>query len=212
VTEPEPLPTNGYTICVDPGHGFDDPGAFSDLIGDTYEKDITLATAKLLKIHLEQLGFKVIMTHDGTSFPKTSIDDGNNKYRPEERASYANSIANTIDYYIALHCDLFPESSEVKGTRIFYGDNVDPNTQPHVEIAEAIANKIAGAFPDAKEPTVAAEYFYVVKYIKVPSTLVEMGFISNPDDAANLIDPEWQDKFAKSVADGLYDYFVEKSN
>ena len=211
--EPEPLPKNGITICVDPGHGFDDPGAFEEqYLGDIYEKDITIAVAKLFKDHLEDLGFTVIMTHDGESFPKTAVDDGNNRFWIEERVSYANSLGNTIDYYISLHCDKFVDSSEVSGTRIHYATNVDANTEPDIEIAEALAKKLDEDFPEANDVVITSNSFYVIMYTKVPACLVEMGFVSNPDDAAKLIDPEWQDKFAKSLADGLHNYFVPSSN
>ena len=210
--EPEPLPKNGYTICVDPGHGFDDPGTFNDFLGDKYERDISLAVAMKLKHHLELLGFTVIMTHDGSSFPRTVIDDGNNKFRPEERVSYANSLGNTIDYYISLHCNDYAQDPEVRGTRIYYGDNVDTESQPHDDITESLAAKLTEDFPDAKEPFVDKGNFYVIKYTHIPSSLVEMGFVTNEEDAANMIDPEWQDKFAKSLADGLNNYFVPDSN
>lgn len=209
---PEPLPKNGYTICVDPGHGFDDPGTFNDFLGDLYEKDISLAVALNLKSHLELLGFTVVMTHDGTSFPNTVIDDGNNKFRPEERVSYANSLGNTIDYYISLHCNDYAQDPEVRGTRIYYGDNVDAANQPHDDIAESLAAKLTEDFPDAKEPFIDKGNFYVIKYTHIPSSLIEMGFVTNADDAADLTDPEWQDKFAKSLADGLNSYFTLNSN
>lgn len=209
---PEPLPGNGVTICVDPGHGFDDPGTFNDLLGDLYERDISLAVASKLKAHLELLGFTVLMTHDGSSFPRTVIDDGNNKFRPEERVSYANSLGNTIDYYISLHCNDYAQDPEVRGTRIYYGDNVDAASQPHDDITESLAAKLTEDFPDAKEPFVDKGNFYVIKYTQVPSCLVEMGFVTNAEDSADMIDPDWQDKFAKSLADGLYNYFVPSSN
>lgn len=208
----DPLPNNGITICVDPGHGFDDPGTFSDLMEDLYEKDISLAVSKYLKQHLESLGFNVIMTHDGNTFPKTAIDDGNNKFRPEERVSYANSLGNSIDYYLSLHCNYYPNSSDVNGVRLYYSDYADPNTQPDLEISEAIAAKIATDFPDDKEPTVSTEKFYVIRFTKVPACLIEMGFVSNQGDVDKMIDPEWQDKFAKSLADALYNYYVPSSN
>lgn len=210
--EPEPLPTNGITICVDPGHGFEDPGTFSDIMEGLCEKDISLAVAKLLKGHLELLGFTVIMTHDGESFPKTSIDDGNNKFRPEERVAYANSLGDGITYYISLHCNAYPDSSDISGVRLYYADNADPSVKPDYQIAQAIADKLAADFPDNKTPVVQTEKFYVIKYTKVPACLVEMGFVTNQEDVDKMSDPEWQDKFAKSVADALYSYYVPSSN
>ena len=70
---PDPITPKSFTVCIDPGHGFLDGGC-----GDGYfengilEKDITLSISKKLNEALGLLGFNIIMTHDGTTFPKTS--------------------------------------------------------------------------------------------------------------------------------------------
>lgn len=48
--------------------------------------------------------------------------------------------------------------------------------------------------------------FVVTKRADMPSILIEMGFASNKDDAANLLDPEWRETFVSAVADGIGDY------
>ena len=88
----------GITICIDPGHGFDDAGASSVYVPDYDEKHLTLRYANDLKSELEKMGYAVIMTHDGTTFPKTAGDDGNNKFNPNERSAYVNSL--DVDYFI----------------------------------------------------------------------------------------------------------------
>lgn len=72
------------TICIDPGHGFGDIGAGSEYIGDLSEKDINLKFAKFLSDELASRGYDVFMTHDGETFPKTEIDNGNNNYDYKE--------------------------------------------------------------------------------------------------------------------------------
>lgn len=205
---PEPLPKNGVTVCVDPGHGFDDPGTFSDLLGDLCEKDITLAVAEKLKYHLELLGYTVVMTHDGESFPRTSVYDNNNKYKPEERVAYANSLGSTIDYYISIHCNSF-ETDEASGTRIYYYEGPQKLSGYDIDITQAVADQIGVAFPDDNTPTVEKYHYYVITYTKVPASLVEIGFVTNPDDAADMIDPGWQEKYAKALADGIDNYYKE---
>lgn len=202
------LPKNGITICVDPGHGFDDGGAESELLGDVLEKDINLAVSELLRDHLELLGFDVIMTHDGSEFPRTASDDGNNKFNPMERTAYANSLGSEIDYYISLHCNS-SDMTEAEGTRIYYYEGFAKATDTDLDIADTICAKIENDFPDSPTPVCENSEYYVVKYTKVPASLVEMGFITNENDATKMTDPEWQDKLAASIASGIAEYYSE---
>ncbi len=203
--EPQITP-NGITVCVDPGHGYEDGGTSSELIGDLLEKDITLSVSMMLKEHLKAYGFEVIMTHDGTSIPKTSVDDGNNKFNPMERAAFANELGSSIDYYISLHCNSH-DNSEAEGTRVYYYEGAGKATTTDLDIASTICEQIEEDFPDAPIPTCENYPYYVVKYTTVPASLIEMGFVTNPNDAAELVDEKWQDKFAESLAAALDKYY-----
>lgn len=204
---PNAEPINSIVICVDPGHGFDDNGTSHENIGTNFEKDITLSVSNKLKDCLTSRGYTVVMTHDGETFPKTSIDNGNNKFSPQERVSYANSIK--IDYYVSLHCNSFESNTDVSGVRIFYYEGIDKPSKASAEVAESIRSKIKENYPDDTEPTSEIFNYYVVKYTKVPASLIEMGFVTNKYDAENMLDSEWQDTFAKTVAEGIDDYYKQ---
>ena len=204
--EPVAVTKNGITICVDPRHGFDDPGTFSDYLGNLCEKDITLAVVKELKAHLELLGYTVVMTHDGESFPKTTAYDDNNKYKPEERVAYANSLGATIDYYISIHCNAF-DTEDASGSRIYYYEGPQKTAGYDLAIAQAVAAQVGSVFPEEGVPPIDIFSYYVVTYTQVPACLVEIGFVTNPDDAADMVNPEWQSKYAKALADGIDNYY-----
>lgn len=201
----EPKPPKGITICVDPGHGFDDGGTSSELLGDVLEKDITLSVSLKLRDYLEELGFDVIMTHDGTKIPMNSADDGNNKFKPQERTAYANALGNTIDYYISIHCNAF-DTSDVYGSIVFYVDDATKGTVGDKEIAACINEQIIADFPDSKSHTSVGSY-HVIRYTKVPASLIEIGYVTNEGDAQNMLNEEWQDKYAMSLADALDRYY-----
>ena len=211
VTDPPvpEIPKKGITICVDPGHGFEDGGTSSDLLGEILEKDITPAVAKKLKVHLETYGFDVIMLHDGKTFPKASNDDGNNRFRPEERTAYANSLGDRIDYYISVHCNSF-EMSEVYGCEVYYVEDSVKGTTGDTEAAMTIAGQITSDFPEWKANAKIFPY-YVIRYGHFPACLVEMGYVTNADDVAKLLDEKWQDDFAHSLAKGLHQYYTDDS-
>lgn len=196
----EPMP---QVICIDPGHGFDDGGTSSEYLNGLNEDDITLAISQMLAEELQALGYQTILTHDGNSFPITSAYDNNNKFRPEERTAFANSI--DIDYYVSIHCNSYDDPS-VYGTKIYYYDSEIKTEHTSDAIAESIQNGLlqsldSGSRCSAEEMTSGA--YYVIRRTVVPASLIETGFVTNESDAAKLIDPEWQRSFAKGVAAGI---------
>lgn len=204
------IPKNGIVVCIDPGHGYDDGGTSSEFLGTLLEKDITLSVSMKFKDHLESLGFDVIMTHDGTSIPSTSADDGNNKFNPMERVAFANALGTNIDCYISLHCNSY-DTSDVSGTRVYYYEGAD-KVSTGLDIATVICDQVQEDFPDNAVPTCENYPYYVVKYTTVPAVLIEMGFVTNESDAADLIDPQWQDDFAESLANAIDKYYKANSD
>ena len=208
--DPDPVSKRGITICVDPGHGFEDGGTSHEFLGEVLEKDITFSVANKLKGYLEELGFDVIMTHDGKEFPVTANDDGNSRFRPEERVSYANSLGDKIDYYVSVHCNAF-DTSDVSGAIVFYVEDATKGTIGDAEAAETLKNRLSADFADYR---VSANVFpyYVIRYTHVPASLIEMGYVTNENDAKNMLDDEWQSKFAKSIADGLDEFYSDDTD
>jgi len=210
----EKLPSNGKVICIDPGHGFRDAGAGAEgheLGPDTNEADVNLAVSKLLREELERLGYKVYMTHEGEIYPDIEQYVSDESYQtyyfdPEERVALINS--KDPDYSISLHCNMFDDPG-VRGTKLYVFDQSIYSDTPseNVKTAMSIAESLKRVFPDANNPTVDTQSLALVRDIKCNGVLIEMGFVSSPEDAADLIDPEWQKKFARAVANGTNDYF-----
>ena len=200
------------TLCVviDPGHGLVDPGAMHDEnLGTVTESDITLAIANKLAAVLEDRGYTVILTHDGETQPYTEYDDGKAMYGPSERCGFSN--AQDAHLFISLHCDAYPQSEDVSGTRIYYPVDTPNSTKYDKEIASACKKALEKAFPDAKKVSLMdmhGEDCYTVIYkTVVPSILVECGFITNKGDAAKLLDETWQQSFADALANGVDAFF-----
>jgi len=198
------------TICVDAGHGFDDIGTFSDYLGDAAEKDITLPVAFHLKEALESAGFTVIMTHVGESFPRTSEDDVNNVFNPQERVAYADTL--DIDYFISVHCDSYTADSSVNGTRIYCSKGTKYSKES-LKAAQLITESVNQTFPDAKKSLLREmserEAYYVIRETQVPSALVEIGFVTNRTDALNMLNDEWRKGIAQGISDGIVRFFTE---
>ncbi len=197
-------------VVIDPGHGLVDPGALHDEnLGDVTEADLTLALAEKLKKVLEDRGYTVVLTHDGETKPDTEYDDGKAVYGPSERCGFSN--AQNAHVFLSLHCDAYPENTNVSGTRIYYPVDTPNSTKYDKELASACKKAIDKAFPDAKKVSLMdmhGEDCYTVIYkTVVPSILVECGFITNKDDAAKLLDETWQDAFVTALANGIDGFF-----
>lgn len=201
-----------FVVCIDPGHGFLDGGCGEGYFTDgLYEKDITLAVAKKLNEELENLGFKTIMTHDGQTFPKSAVDDGNMKFNPNERVSYINTL--DIDYLISIHVNSYDADTSISGMRIYFKDTAKKTSEISGIVADSLKLAVGNQFPDSKEPTVVDHTndtsFAIIRETVAPASLVEIGFVTNAADAENMEDDEWQTKLAEALASGINDYYVE---
>lgn len=211
------VPASGFafdgkvTVCIDPGHGYDDPGALSDYTGGLYEKDINLAVALSLAGKLKQLGYDVIMTRMSDLPPSDMEPDERGLYTldPNERTSWVNN--SEADLFISLHCNTATASSNAAGTQIYYCSGALPESKDYaVLLCDTLREDIPTQRCDPMD-TPVSDSFAVIRDIKVPCVLVEMGFISSPADSAKLCDPAWQDGFAAALANGISRYVSENS-
>ncbi len=196
-------------IIVDAGHGLSDVGAIhEENLGSVTEAMINLSVAAMLRDNLTELGYKVIMTHDGKEKPPTEYDDGEETYGPSERADFAN--ASEGDLFISIHCDSFPENESVYGTRVYYAIEKLYDTKHDKKLAEAVTKKLDGAALSDKDVIIkemaGAESYTVLYKTDMPALLIECGFITNKDDAKRMLDPQWQESFAKAIASGIEKY------
>ncbi len=215
----EPAVPTGKTVIVDPGHGFRDPGAGAEdyELGEGIDESVvTLQIALLLKQDLIDLGYNVIMSHEGVPTPEIQAYlEPENWFDPEERAVYFNSL--TADCLVSLHCNMFPQDTSARGTRVYVQKFWDESVYKYVPdpVSIVLADKIVESYNSAGTGTKDAisdmSDLAVLRGRAYPATLIEMGFISNPEDAKMLVDPEWQATFSKAVAAGIDNYLKENS-
>lgn len=203
------------TICIDPGHGFSDPGTVHKLAatGVSYnEKDINLAIALKLKEELLALGYNVIMTHDGVNLPEAKYLTKNKNgtfFYVNERNQWIRDRKDEIDLVISIHCDSADPS--VSGTRFYimqYGTSYYLNSSE--QLAKSLCNAVATAFgktpPTSKYNTTTE---LAILKTGVCSVLVEAAFMSNNGDLTKLIDPAWQTTFAQGLAQGVKNHLTK---
>ncbi len=192
-------PLKGKIICLDPGHGGTDVGAIGKKSGkDIYEKDITLSIALPLRDLLTAAGATVIMTRatdkDVYGPWSTSVQE------LQARCDVANKAK--ADAFVSIHIDSFSNASVDGTTAYYYG-----KTGKDLLLAQMMhqATMSGLSIPDRG---VKSNDFYVNVNTKMPSVLMEMGFITN-SHRLQMLTSTWGPKsIAKSFYNGLLNYFA----
>jgi len=188
-------------ICLDPGHagGNIDPGAVNGKTG-LQEATINLVIANQVKKYLVAAGYQVLMTRT----KEEQVETDSLRYRCE--------LANNwgADLVVSLHCNA-AASEQANGTEIYTTVGETDGDR----LATCIINQVTASFSDLQlradwddgDPD-KEQNFYILRYTDAPAVLLEMAFISNPEEAAKLADSAWQRDMARAVARGISDYCV----
>lgn len=200
---------SGCLVCIDPGHGFGDPGTAGEFLGDVTEAEINMSISQRLAEELKKKGFSVVFTHDGSDIPVGTDVNNNGIFDPEERVTYSDSFDSVPAVFISIHCDSFPSDPSVNGTRLYYQDGSDRGVLSG--LLRSVANEISVINGTRRAPIVKSmsqndAYTVICDREKSSAFLIECGFVTNADDAARLISADWQSSFAKAIADGMYKY------
>lgn len=175
------------TIAVDPGHGGTDPGA----IGSTglQEKTVTLDISKRIAAMLREAGAKAVLTRT----------DDVSLFLPERVKAAADARA---DAFISVHANA-GRSDAPAGTETLFCANV-PMSRRLAEHVQASLVREIGLYDRGirERPDI-----YVIREAKMPSSLVEVVFMSNLTEEVLLMDPGFRDKAARGIVSGIWSYF-----
>ena len=181
-------------ICIDPGHGGDDPGAVP-ADGLPMEKDVALAIARA--IHGKEPNLP------GVQFSYTRMADKHFSEDPvqdlEARVSFANDIK--ADLFVSIHLNA-DEQRKGRGAETYhYYDSVQG-----CELAAAVQSKLVQN-TDLQDRGVKQAGFYVTKYTAMPAILVEAGFIGGDlNEAKYVTRPDTISKIAVGIMTGIGNY------
>ncbi|MGI9086782.1 MAG: N-acetylmuramoyl-L-alanine amidase family protein [Chthoniobacterales bacterium] len=168
------------TIVLDAGHGgFDRGGVPYQRIG---EKNLTLDVAQRLRRVLEADGYRVVMTRNSDVF----ISLG-------ERVAIANSSRNAT--FVSVHFNSAARSG-ANGIETYYyrGDSAALAANIH-------RNVVAGA--PSENRGIRRRGYFVLRRTRIPSVLVECGFLTNPAEAHYILTSGYRQKLAEEIARGI---------
>lgn len=195
--------TDRKTVIVDAGHGGEDPGKVSNYSG-LKEKDLNLKIAFKVKELLEKDDYNVIMTREED---KLVYKEGTTDiyYKRLQDLTRRKEIMDNsgADIVVSIHANSFPET-QYYGAQTFY-----PADSPESKkLAECIQKSLRENVdknnkrePQVKQPIV------IIKNLKTPTTIVECGFLSNPEEERKLATDEYQSLIAEAIKKGIDSYF-----
>ncbi|MGB5966951.1 MAG: N-acetylmuramoyl-L-alanine amidase [Spirulinaceae cyanobacterium] len=171
-------------VTIDPGHGGKDPGAIG--IGGLREVDVVLPISLEMTEMLNQNGVQVQLTRDADYFVTLA-----------GRTQLANRVGS--DLFVSIHANAAPGARPgANGVETFY------HTSGR-SLAAAIQNSIMERF-DMNNRGVKKARFYVLRTSRMPSALVEVGFVTGNEDSRVLANSACRTEMAKAITVGILRY------
>lgn len=196
------LPVTNKVIILDAGHGTPDEGAQS--ASGTTEASLNLKiTLKIQKL-LESSGATVILTRsddnsiyeiDAKTIAQKKVSDIKNRVKIGNKSS--------ADIFVSIHLNKISDSS-YSGWQTFYKNGSEDSKKLANNIQSSLNSSIS---KNNNRTPHTLNTVYIMKHVEIPITIVECGFLSNPEEEKQLKTDEYQDKLAWGIYNGIMDYF-----
>lgn len=172
-------------IVIDPGHGGKDNGAVANGLK---EKELNLQVTSKLVPRLRELGYDVITTRDDDTYPTL-----------DERAQIANR--NDADLFISVHHNSADKKTSIHGIETYYTTSQDSK-----KFADIVHREIISV-TNANNRGVKTAKYLVTRKTYMPAVLLELGFMTNENEALNIGNPVYQQKISDAIVRATNEYF-----
>lgn len=208
-----------YLIAIDPGHqergNFGQepigPGASemkTKVAGGTKgtltgipEYQLTLDVSLKLRDILKDKGYRVLMIRE-----TNDVDISNS-----ERAKMANDA--DADVFVRIHAN-GSESSSANGAMTICQTSSNPYNSELYERSRSLSQKVLDAYTEAtgirKERVWETDTMSGINWCTVPVTIIEVGYMTNPEEDEKMQDPEFQELMAEGITEGIENYLAEQ--
>ncbi|MDO5301890.1 MAG: N-acetylmuramoyl-L-alanine amidase [Tissierellia bacterium] len=206
----------GFTIVIDPGHqrrpisaqetmapssSQTKPGVSGGATGTSTgipEYEFNLAVSQKLKEALEERGYRVILTRDSADVSLTN----------QQRAQVANDA--DADIFLRIHANSSTDPS-VSGLEAYYVSSNNPDVGSTSldagELAEGMMTALTLATGAKNRGVHTRDDLTGNNFALMPTVLLELGYMSNPQEDQKLNDPQYQDKLVEGMVLGVESYF-----
>lgn len=179
-----PVGDGKKTVVIDPGHGGTDPGVTS--VSGVKESDFNLAVAlKVSALLEEEKDIHLVMSRSDDSYPTL-----------KERAQLANNVK--ADIFVSIHGNGSTASS-ANGTETLY-------TRDESKLLASVMHKHLMQATGLRDRGVKYQNILVTRETKMPAVLLEIGFMTNQGDEAQLLREDFQNRVAQGIVEGIKEY------
>ena len=198
------LPVSGKVVIIDAGHGTPDEGAESS--NGTTEAQTNLKIALKVQNLLEQSGCTVRLTR---SDENAIYDIDSKTLRQKKISDIRNRVKigneSSADIFVSIHLNKIPQQ-QYYGWQTFY----NKNSEQGKTLATLIQKQLNDAVQKENNRVASKiENIYIINNVEIPTTIVECGFLSNPEEEKQLLDDSYQNRLAWGIYNGIIDYFNE---
>ena len=202
IIQTDAIPSANKVVIIDAGHGGEDGGAISK--NGIKESDINLKIALKLQNLLEENGTTVILTRSNEN---AIYDEGMTTLRQKKVSDIKNRVKignnSNADIFISIHLNKIPQE-KYYGWQCFFNEKDESSKKLAKSIQQALNETIE---IENKREALKIKNIYIIDNVKIPTAIVECGFLSNQNEEQLLQTEEYQEKLAQGIYKGINSYF-----
>ena len=184
-----------FTVVIDAGHGGIDGGVVG--VDGVKESTLNLAYAKELGGVFERSGFNVVYTRTGEGGLYGLTTNGFKSRDMQKRKEIIDKARPNL--LISVHMNKFRQSTRT-GPQVFYQEGKDDG-----QILAESLQRVFNDFTGNRHEAIAGD-FYMCREISCPAVIVECGFLSNPDECAQLQTDDYREMICNQIFNGVMLY------
>lgn len=177
-------------VVIDAGHGAGMPGAIVDGV---QEKDIDLEIVKELKKLFD------LSEDDRLGVYYTRLDDSNPVFA--DRSGLPNDL--DADLFVSVHNNSYPSDTSIHGTAVLYDEKKETDGNSSKHLADILLTQMTEELSSKNMGLVKGNDIYIIRTSEAPVALVEVGFMTNPGELADLQNKKYQKKCARAIYNGI---------
>lgn len=195
VTLKRPKEVFEKVLVLDAGHGGRHPGT-SSFDGKVFEKDTTLRIIRFLKKNFDE--------NNDIKVYYTRLNDATVYLRP--RVDLANEVE--ADFFVSIHNNAF-FTSHASGTEVLYNEKIKEGKLPTERLATLMLDNVTSVLETRKRGLREGSDKYVIGNTKMPSALIEIGYLTNERDLRLILNNEKMKQCAKAIYDSIITAYKE---
>ncbi len=170
----------------------------------TTEAETNLKIALKVQNLLEQSGSTVILTR---SDEKAIYDLDKSTLKEKKISDIRNRVkignSSSADIFVSIHLNKIPQQ-QYWGWQCFYSSK----NEESMKLAKILQSSLNEAIQkENKRVAMKLDTVYIMKHVEIPISIVECGFLSNPEEEKQLLEDEYQNKLAWGIYSGIIEYF-----